>query len=299
MADTAFIDKIKGALFGLAIGDALGAATEFMTPEEIRMKYGYLTEMTAKHPWNKGETTDDTAMTLAVARGILDDAEDPIPCIGERLLQWAETHPKDVGITIRATFRAYRGDWFATAEQVHNELDGKSAGNGSLMRCLPIALVYDDMDTIAWYTRLQSTMTHFDEEATKACLLYNRIAYRVLNGEDLHRTILDEIAGTAYTSVGSQKPDCVPDGYVVHTLTWVLWILLNYESYEEVVQIATNAGYDSDTVAAIAGGLAGLQCGFEALPKNYVQDLIDVDEIDEVCLRLTDLRRILKERAQK
>lgn len=290
------IDQIKGALYGLATGDALGAATEFMTPEEIQQRFGYLREMTASSLWQRGETTDDTAMTLALARGILDDADDPIPNIGERFLQWSDTQPKDVGNTIRAAFRAYRGDWLEASEQAHKALEGKSAGNGSLMRCLPVALAYNDLETISWYSRLQSKMTHFDDEPAKACIIYNQIAYQLLQGKELKPAILHAIEGTSYEAIAEDTPSGNPDGYVVNTMEWVLWILLNKASFSEAVQTAANGGYDSDTVAAIAGGLAGLACGFEALPGEYVGALLISDELDDMSLRLWELRQKLAER---
>lgn len=290
------INQIKGALYGLAIGDALGAATEFMTQDEIAQKFGFLTEMTARSPWQRGETTDDTAMTLAVAKGILDDPDDPIPNIGERFLQWNDTQPKDIGNTIRAVFAAYRGDWLAASEQAHQALNGKSGGNGSLMRCLPIAIAYNDLETISWYSRLQSKMTHFDDEPAKACIIYNHIAYRLLQGQGLKFAIRSVIEGTSYESVLEELPTGKPDGYVVNTLEWVLWILLHRDSFAEVVQTAANLGYDSDTVAAIAGGLAGLACGYEELPAAYVESLLIGEELDDVSLRLRELRQKLAER---
>ena len=292
------LDQIKGALYGLAIGDALGAATEFMTPEQIEQKYGFLTEMTARAPWKKGETTDDTAMTMALARGLLDDPDDPIPNIGERFLQWNDTEPKDVGNIIQSVFKAFRGDWLAASEEAHKMLGGKSAGNGSLMRCLPIALAYNDVETISWFSRLQSKMTHFDDEAAKACIIYNQIAFQLLQGEALKPAILSVIEGTAYESAAEARPAGKPDGYVVNTLEWVLWILLNRDSYADVVQTAANLGYDSDTVAAIAGGLAGLACGFDALPEQYVTALLISDELDDISLRLRELRRKLADGAK-
>lgn len=281
---------IKGAIYGLAIGDALGAATEFLTPETIRGRYGYLTEMSSSGVWQKGETTDDTAMALAVAKGILDDPEDPIPQIGKHFLEWYESGPKDVGLTLSAVFHAYHGDWFAAARQVHLDHAGQSAGNGSLMRCLPVALAYDDLHTMEKVTWDQSKMTHYDDQAAEACVLYNRIARRVLHGEALNPAILAEIAGTRYESVRQQPPERLPDGYVVHTLSWALHWLLTLDSFSAVIQVAANAGYDADTVAAVAGGLCGLHGGFTVLPEDYVDSLLNKQVLDEVSDGLWHLR---------
>ncbi|WP_311315615.1 ADP-ribosylglycohydrolase family protein [Neobacillus niacini] len=76
-----------------------------------------------------------------MAKGILHNPQDPVLAIGEEFLKWYGTHPKDIGNIIRAVFAIYDGDWFAAARKAHDQyLGGESAGNGSLMRCLPVAL---------------------------------------------------------------------------------------------------------------------------------------------------------------
>jgi ADP-ribosyl-[dinitrogen reductase] hydrolase len=287
------LDKIKGALFGLAIGDALGGTTEFLTAEEIKKKYGLVKEIIGGGVWNlaKGETTDDTAMTLAVARGILQNPHDPVNAIGEEFLQWYASRPKDIGGIIRTVFSIYDGDWFEASERAHDHYLGKkSAGNGSLMRCLPVALAYPDLEKVEAVTRKQSKMTHYDSLADEACVIYNRIAFHVLHGKDLKEAIKAEIAGTIYeTALSGDKPTCPPDGFVVHTMKWVLYWLLESDSFLDVVIGAANEGEDSDTVAAIAGGLAGLACGFAGLPEEYCHVLLQKDELARVALELTTL----------
>lgn len=216
------LDKIKGALFGFAIGDALGGTTEFMSKEEIAKDYGVVKEIVGGGVWNlkKGETTDDTAMTVAVARGILKSPQNPIQAIGEEFLKWYASRPKDIGIIIQNVLGTYNGDWFETAQKVHFEnLNEKSAGNGSLMRCLPVALCYQTLLEVEEVTRKQSKMTHFDMLADDACTIYNRIAFELLKGKDLKEAIRQEIVGTIYDSALSDgKPSCPPDDYVVHTM---------------------------------------------------------------------------------
>ncbi|WP_102348592.1 ADP-ribosylglycohydrolase family protein [Bacillus sp. Marseille-P3661] len=91
--------KILSGLFGLAIGDALGGTTEFMTSEEINKKYGKLTDIIGGGYWRlePGKTTDDTAMTMAVAKGILKNFNSPIEEMGNEFTRWFDTKPKDVG----------------------------------------------------------------------------------------------------------------------------------------------------------------------------------------------------------
>lgn len=284
------LNRIKGALFGFAIGDALGGTTEFLTKDQIKKRYGLVDKIVGGGCWDleKGETTDDTAMTLAVVRGILTNPQDPVEDIGEEFLKWYDTHPKDVGIIISTVFEHFNGNWFETAKKVHYEiLSKRSAGNGSLMRCLPVALAYKDIAEVESITRKQSQMTHYDSTAEEACIIYNRVAYHVLHGKDLKEAIRDEIKGTIYeVDLSGERPSCPPSGYVVHTMHWVLYWLLNSDSYLDVVVGPTNEGNDSDTVAAIAGGLAGLACGSEALPKDYVEVLLQKDEIETIASEL-------------
>ncbi len=95
-------DKVRGALYGVAIGDALGGPLEFMNAEQIKQKYGgRVTEMVGGG-WlslTPGETTDDTAMTLAVCEGIMENPTAPIEPVGRRFIEWVNTAPKDIGMT--------------------------------------------------------------------------------------------------------------------------------------------------------------------------------------------------------
>ncbi|AMQ20535.1 ADP-ribosylglycohydrolase family protein [Geobacillus sp. JS12] len=197
------LDKIKGGLFGLAIGDALGAITEFMSTAEIQKKYGEVTDIIGGGWLNlsPGEVTDDTAMTIAVAKGIIKNKENPLPEIGEEFLKWYETDPPDVGTIIRTVLSLYDGNWFDAAYRACRKLNGKCAGNGSLMHCLPIALAYTDKKRMEEITYLHSKMTHYDDQAAEACQIYNRIALRVLNGEELQASIEKEITNTIYQSI--------------------------------------------------------------------------------------------------
>lgn len=275
------LDKIKGGLFGVAIGDALGGTTEFMTPKEIERKYGRVTEIVGGGCWDlePGETTDDTAMTIAVAKGIISNPDNPIKEIGKYFLEWEKTKPKDIGITIRSVFQNYNGDWLSAAKETHFQLGGKSAGNGSLMRCLPVSLAYKDKVKLEEITITQSEMTHYDGLASEACLIYNNIARRLLKGDDLSESIWDEIKNTKYDSAYDREPDCEPDGFVVHSMKWILFWLLNSKTFEEVVVGATNMGNDSDTIAAIAGGLKGIEVGYDQLPPKYKEKLLVGDRL--------------------
>ncbi|MDM5330089.1 ADP-ribosylglycohydrolase family protein [Neobacillus sp. CF12] len=285
------LDRMKGGLIGFAIGDAMGVATEFMSPEEIKAKYGVVTEILGGgvFGFERGETSDDTAMTVAVANGILANSHDPIAEIGEQFLKWRDTRPKDIGITISSTFRNYKGDWVKAAEVTHGQL-GQSGGNGTLMRCLPIAFAYSDIEKMDEVSIRQSKMTHFEDSASEACVIYNRIANRLLHGDELREAITAEIKGTRYDIDYSREPDCPPSGYVVHSLKWVFYWLLNRNSFEDVIIGAVNMGNDSDTIAAITGGLKGIEVGYRSLPDIHSDRLLNKRALKELAELLYELR---------
>lgn len=286
------LEKIKGGLFGFAVGDAIGASTEFMSKSEIQKEYGKVTDIMGGGWLNltAGEVTDDTAMSLSVANGIIRDKKNPLPEIGEEFLKWFATNPPDVGITIRTVLSLYKGDWFESAYQAHIKLSGQSAGNGSLMRCLPITFVYSDVKQMEEITFLQSKMTHYDNKAGDACIIYNRIASRLLSGESLKTSIEREISNTIYEPILRKNPNCNPDGYVVHTMNWVLHLLLRYDSFEDVVIEATNMGGDSDTIAAIAGGLKGIEVGYSNLPSRFTSKILCADTLKDISTKLLNIR---------
>lgn len=284
-------DKIKGGMYGVAVGDALGGTTEFMSVREIKAVHGYLTEIVGGGVWRlePGEVTDDTMMTLCVAEGILENSKEPVDAIGEKFMNWYQSRPKDIGNTIRHTFENYEGNWFEAAYITDLDL-GQSAGNGSLMRCLPIAMAYTDLDDINRISHMQSKMTHYDERCSAACMIYNRIAFRLLRGEELRSAIGQELVGTEYENILTSEPNCEASGFVVHTFRWVLHLLLNASDFSEVVQKAANLGNDSDTIGAIAGGLAGIHFGYEQIPARYAEAILIKTKLDEVADRLYRLR---------
>jgi ADP-ribosyl-[dinitrogen reductase] hydrolase len=118
------LDRVKGGLYGVAVGDALGGTTEFMSTREIEAKYGYLTEIIGGGVWRlkPGEVTDDTMMTLCVAEGILENPGEPVEAIGRFFMKWYHSQPKDIGNIIRHAFEKYEGDWFEAAFIAHMDM---------------------------------------------------------------------------------------------------------------------------------------------------------------------------------
>src|SRR3989441_2360721 len=178
-------ERIAGSLLGLAWGDALGAPAEFMSQSQLRSQWEELTEMVGGGVWAPGEWTDDTGMALCVAEGILACPDDPVEETGRRFRAWSRT-AKDVGGTIQAALSAFRGDWAAAARSTPQALSGHAAGNGSLMRPLPVALAYADPAAMLRTSARLSAMTHWDPQAEVCCALYCLWVQALLNEVPLH-----------------------------------------------------------------------------------------------------------------
>ncbi|SDO23308.1 ADP-ribosylglycohydrolase family protein [Alkalicoccus daliensis] len=289
------LDRIKGALFGHAIGDALGGTTEFMTEKEVQEKFGRVSTFLGGGKWRlkPGETTDDTAMTLALARGIISNPEDPVQEIADQFINWLNSEPKDIGMRIH-----YALSYLKNGEKIENaaefaqhDLGGSGEGNGSLMRCLPISLYCIEEEKVAAISEAQSQITHASDVASEACVLYNLVGYDIMcKGIPLKEALTERITGTRYEQSLYKVPDVYPTKNVVHTFSWVIYVLMQSDSYLEVVQTLANKGNDADTTAAIAGGLSGLDAGYRKLPQSMAEQLLKREEINIIAGELLKIR---------
>jgi len=139
------LERVLGGLFGVACGDALGGTLEFTHKNIGVEKYGYHKDIIGggKMHLKPGQVTDDTVMTIAVAEGILENANFPIAAIGKRFVEWYKTDPIDIGITCQEAIDGFIhcGDWMEASLKIYKYSNGRNAGNGTLMRCIPAALV--------------------------------------------------------------------------------------------------------------------------------------------------------------
>lgn len=278
--------RYRSGLLGVAVGDALGATLEFMSREEIERRYGTLREIVGGG-WLRlapGEVTDDTEMTLAVAEGILEDPDDPIDSIGEGFIAWYEKRPKDIGRTCQLAIESAlsfsigsKPNWGAASTAVREHLGEQAAGNGALMRTLPVALAYygDDHRVDSMSARV-AEMTHPTRDAAWSCSLYSLLVCRLLDGIDKEEALRWVYEWTRYQDAPPLfKPPGTVDaphgsvsGYTVDTLQAALWAFQTGVDAEDVIVRAANLGGDTDTVAAIAGGLAGVY--YVQIPERWV-----------------------------
>jgi len=295
-------EKVKGGFFGLAVGDALGATVEFMNKEEIEKEYGVHREIIGGGWLNlaKGETTDDTQMMLAVARGLLKNQEKPIESIGENFVTWYKTNPKSIGNTVRHSLENYlaQGSWGQASFLTNQQLGGRTDGNGSLMRTLPVSYAYRTnlvkMDITAGQI---SRMTHHSVDAEVACLFYNRFVSYLLENKDKWEAFYqaeEDIKRLSYLPQAQKIPAILkavpklkeenlrPTGYVIDTLITAIVQFLNYNSFEEIIVNIVKLGGDADTTGAVAGGLAGTYYGFQNIPTRWVQSLLEKEILESI-----------------
>lgn len=290
--------RILGGLFGVACGDALGGTLEFFTQAEAKQKYGYLKDIIGGGCWDleAGEVTDDTMMTIAVAEGILDNLENPTSYIGERFMEWYLSDPKDVGNIIDVAFSEYKRnkDWTRTAKFAHDYCNGMSAGNGSLMRCIPVALIYDNINKMIEITEKQSKLTHWDEKATRACVFYNKLVNQYINNGSKIPVIRDIIKEYPEYNVVFKisKEELNPSGYVVDTMICSLWCFINTTTFEDAVCEAVNLCGDADTIGAITGGLAGAYYGFDSIPERWRDKILVKDKLIEIAKKVQKLKSV-------
>ena len=296
---SAQVDRACGVLLGSAVGDALGAAYEFGPPRgpelEVAMVGG------GSFNWEPGEWTDDTSMAIAIAEVAATGAdlrqEEALDTVARRWHEWSQ-HAKDVGVQTRSVLsRAGRhGISAQTAREESAALhqrSGRTAGNGSLMRTAPVALVYlDDEATLVEAARGLSELTHYDPEASDACVQWClAIRHAILTGVLDARIGLQHIPSerrdmwaTRLDVAEASKPVDFPDkGWVVEALQ-AAWSAITTtpipqdDPAEGVFRVdhlrlaldaAVRGGNDTDTVAAIAGGLLGAAYGASAVPADW------------------------------
>jgi ADP-ribosyl-[dinitrogen reductase] hydrolase len=264
--------RARGALLGLAVGDALGGPVEFMTPGEIAAKYGTLQEMTGGG-WLRlkaGQVTDDTEMSLCIARAVARCGGWDLEAIARAFAAWLKGKPLDVGDTCRRGIRAYL--LHGTLETPVNEWD---AGNGALMRMAPVALcTLGDGELLERRTLAQAHLTHNHPLSDAACLTYGRMLHLALAGRSRNslRREADRLL-EQFPTFSFSPYRGLATGYVVDTLQTVLHHFFRSRSFEEAVVSTVNQGGDADTTGAIVGALAGAYYGPDEIPKRWLKRL--------------------------
>ena len=298
--EAAVRDRFRGALLGLAAGEALGEPADFLTAEQIEERFGVITEMIGGgcHDVAPGETTDATQMMLCLAHSLAEIGGFEPEDIMRRYDGWFAGHPRDVSLTVRTVLLSYRSgtQWDLASRRAFEILGSPAAGNGSLMRCAPIGLRYAlDAEARGAFSQRESTLTHFERLAGWACVAFNDLIAAALAGELRERlpliaaTLEDEdkrVSATLREAVEAEPEEVQSSAYVLDTLRTALWAVLHTASFEEAVVLAVNLGNDADTVGAVTGALAGAVHGEAGLPKRWLDVLLVRDEVATLADRL-------------
>lgn len=305
------------AILGHIIGDAVGVPVEFYMREKL--KKVPVTDMVGggNRGFPAGTWSDDSSMLLCTLKSIVDREKIDYTDMMSKFLRWAQEgymtpHGKTFGmgqIILKAILNFSKG---MVAVDCGNGGE-RDNGNGSLMRILPIALYLNFKSMKSRYTadeklsiiHQSSEITHSHQRAKIACGIYYFVVQELLmkqsvssiltaieRAQDYYRDFeeakcFDRIFSADFKKI--QEEDIKSSGYVVHTLESALWCLLNSASYKDCVLKAVNLGGDADTIAAIAGGLAGILYGKASIPREWIQKLVQVDRIQEMCIKFTEM----------
>jgi ADP-ribosyl-[dinitrogen reductase] hydrolase len=284
------LSRSRAVLVGGAVGDALGAPLEFMTAGEIAAKHGRLAEMIGGG-WLRlkpGQVTDDTEMTLCVARGIIAAGHWDRRVIAGEFAGWLKSKPIDIGDTCRRGIRN-----FMLKGELETPLNEWDAGNGALMRMGPVALFTLKEESLLQRCTVElAHLTHNNPVSDAACVTYVRMLQMALLGAEKSR--LRREADRLVAAFPTFRFDPYPGmatGYVVDTLQTVFHYFFRSRSFEECVIATVNQGGDADTTGAIIGGLAGAYYGMEEIPRRWLKKLDQrcLAELDGLAVKLVRL----------
>lgn len=282
------------ALIGLLIGDAVGVPYEFKDSSELppfeRIDMtpppGFPRSHASVEP---GTWSDDGAHALALWDSLHQCGHLDLADLGARLVDWEQTGSYavdgrvfDIGIQTSTSIGALIA---GTPPEQCGGTHERSNGNGSLMRVLPLALWHNGPDTeLIALARRQSLITHAHLRSQLCCALYVVWVRRELQGHphpwaDAVRTVREAcasddacLAELTYSIDVDRAPGGTGSGYVVECLHSARWAL-ERDRFEDVIRAAISLGNDTDTTAAVAGGIAGLRHGRDGIPTRWLQGL--------------------------
>ncbi|KJM60353.1 crystallin J1 [Pluralibacter gergoviae] len=305
-------DRATGALVGLALGDALGTTLEF----QPRPAQPVIRDMVGGGPFQlqPGQWTDDTSMMLCLADSLIEKGKSDPADQMRRYINWRDWGHNsctgtcfDIGNTVAGALRSFE----RSGEALAGSRDPNSAGNGSLMRIAPVALLMHDADlsqAMALAAESSAT-THGERRCIDACRYMTYLIHALLNSDarpdkarllsdkapalapylaDMHPDTRQIIAGSYRHKAREQISS---SGYVLSSLEAALWCFWHSETFAEGALLAANLGDDADTVAAIYGQLAGAWYGYGALPERWLAKLAWREEIQRRALLLLERRR--------
>ena len=315
--------KWLDSIMGVVVGDALGVPHEFRSRDEMKKDPATNMRGYGTYNMPPGTWSDDSSMTLASLVSLNESRRKGAPAdfqdMMERFESWAvkgEYTPYgetfDIGrTTLDAVHRYQKNGRDTSTCGGSGEHDN---GNGSLMRIMPVCLYAYELqknqglsnEDAVTLIHTASGLTHNHIRSKIACGLYYFCVRAILDEEgsladrlqsgidqewDFYKSILGDKRELFFYNrcrriqslKETSEKDIFSGGYVVASFTAALWCLLNTDSYRECVLQAVNLGFDTDTTAAIAGGLAGLYYGYDDIPDEWLKKIARREWIEELC----------------
>lgn len=294
-------ERAVGSVLGLALGDALGAPFEFrratLIPDPIP---AFELEWMGFPP---GTTTDDTAMARNLVRSLVERGALDTSDVLARHIAWLGTRPPDVGNLTRIVLsRSAEGVSDAAREYIERRGPEVSAGNGSVMYCAPLGVAYAfTPDELFELAPALSTVTHWDERCRTACLAVTLTVAALVRGDPGETAVIDAVTAVAEREGGEEleylvgeagraRPVDGPDmGFTLFTAGLALQVVAEQPSFEDGLRRVVGLGGDTDTNAAVAGGLLGAAHGRSGLPASWLERLMDRAAIEEEAAGLAAL----------
>jgi len=294
------LNRFRGCLLGLAVGDAIGTTVEF----KPRGSFPTVTDMVGGGPFHlkPGQWTDDTSMALCLATSLIfNNGFDPIDQM-DRYWDWYQNGYLsstgeffDIGNTIREALERYKH----TGNPFSGSTSPDMAGNGSLMRLAPVPMFYfPDLEKIIHFAGESSRTTHGALECLEACRLFAEMIFRAISGmskDDILFSSTIKISSPKIKEVASgeyrQKTttEIQGTGYIVKSLEAALWCFYQTDTFESAILRATNLGDDADTTAAICGQIAGAYYGESEIPAKWLERLFMRTEITDLADKLSKI----------
>lgn len=300
-------NHLKTILIGTAVGDALGVPVEFQQREML--KANHVTDMReyGTHKQPKGTWSDDTSLMLCLAESMVEGLD--INKLAQKFIAWKNDNlwtPHgwvfDIGIGTRIAIERLEDGMSPELAGGFDEMDN---GNGSLMRILPLVLHIKDLDIEQRYdwTKKVSSITHGHVRSVMACFYYLEFAKKIIDGKDKFQAYnelqsevtiyfesrkinpleIQKFSRLLFEDISKVEEDNIKSsGYVLHTLEASVWCLLTTNSYKEAVLKAVNLGSDTDTTAAVTGGLSGLYYGIDEIPIDWLYEIARFEDIIEL-----------------
>ena len=289
--------RIAGALLGVHAGDSLGATLEFMNSAEVKRKFpkGHREIIGGgSFQWGVGDATDDTDLTMAIARAYRDGYS--LRRAADNMAEWKLAGPRDIGGTTSRGLANYMRTNNPKTSGIKAET---SAANGSLMRCIATGLVRTDGRTRRRESAELSRVTHAERRAVESCVIYNDLVSCLVDGMPPADAIAWVLANSPVSpdvkAVVAGAP-ATPlrhldgSGFVLGSLGVAVWALSQDSSIENTLAETMSLGGDTDTHGAIAGGLLGAAHGVNAIPARWLAELQFADEMEGMVGPFTAMR---------